>query len=147
MPQESSSIAEALHEWMRGCPLLKKGARVGMDYLPETVTEYAVYATPSMIRYRENVLGEEIPEAVQTQNFVFASKEPFGADIGQNLANQAFYEAVTLWIQEKNAKRQFPAIPGGVVKSIAPTLTAMIAEAGSDAARYQIQMKLTYRRA
>lgn len=147
MPQESNSIAEALHDWMRACPYLKAGAKVGIDYLPDRPTEYAVYATPSTIRYHENVLGEEVPDSVQTLNFTFASKEPFGADVTQNLTNQAFYEAITVWIWEQNAARNLPRIPGGTVKSIVPTLTAYIAEASADVARYQIQLKLTYRRA
>ena len=146
MLQESNSIAEALHEWFRACPLLQQGARVGVDFLPDEPTEYAIYATPSTIKTRENVLGEEVPLDIQTQNFIFASKEPFGTDIGQNLRNQAFYEAVIAWIWTQTQARHFPAIPGGTVKSIVPTLTAFIAEVGSDTAKYQIQLKLTYRR-
>lgn len=145
MPQESSSIAEALHEWFRACPVLQ-GSRVGVDYLADKASEYAVYTTPTTIRTRENVLGEEIPLDVQTQNFIFASKAPFGADISQNLSNQAFYEAIVQWVWEQNAARRFPRIPGGRVKSIVPTLSVFIAEAGADVARYQIQLKLTYRR-
>lgn len=146
MQQVSSSIAEALHTWLRACPVLQPGSKVGVDYLPEEPTEYAIYATPTTLRTRENVLGEEVPLDIQTQNFIFASKEPFGADIGQNLANQAFYEAVILWIWTQNHARNFPQIPNGTVKSIVPTLTTFIAEAGSETARYQIQLKLTYRR-
>lgn len=147
MPQASSnSIAQALHAWFRGCPLLASGARVGVDYLADTPAEYAIYATPTTIRTRENVLGEEIPEDIQTQNFIFASQQPYGADTLQNIQNQEFYEGVTNWVLEKNEARQLPSIPGGVVRSIVPTLTAYIADAGADTARYQIQLKLTYRR-
>ena len=141
----SNSIAEALHDWLRSCPQLKSGAKVGADYLPDRETEYAIIAMPSSIQSRENVLGEEVLDPVQTQNFTFASKKPYGADIAQNLANQAFYEGVTAWIWEQNAQRRFPRIPGGTVKSIVPTLTAYIADAGADVARYQISLKLTYR--
>ena len=99
MPQVSSnSVAQALHAWFRGCPLLRAGAKVGVDYLADTQAEYAIYATPSSIRTRENVLGEEVPEDVQTLNFVFASRQPYGADTQQNLENQEFYEGVTSWI-------------------------------------------------
>ena len=117
------------------------------DYLPDQPTEYAIITMPSAVTSHENVLGEEILDPVQTQNFTFASKEPYGADISQNLANQAFYEAIALWIWEQNAQRNLPRIPGGTVKSIVPTLTAYIADASADVARYQIQLKLTYRRA
>ena len=82
----------------------------------------------------------------QTFNFIFASKESYGADVQQNLANMGFYDAVCAWILEQNNARQFPTISGGKVKSIVPTLTAYPAEIGSDSAKYQIQIKLTYRR-
>ena len=150
MPQESSntaSLARALQDWFRACPLLQGGARVGVDYLPDSPTEYAVYATPSTIRTRENVLGEEIPEDVQTQNFTFAAKEPFGADILQNIKNQAFFEAIIEWVWEQNEARNLPAVPNAHVRSVVPTLTAFIADASGDVARYQISLKITYRRA
>ena len=147
MPQVSSnSVAQALHAWFRGCPLLRSGAKVGVDYLADTQADYAIYATPSAIKTRENVLGEEVPEDVQTLNFVFASKQPYGADTLQNIQNQEFYEDVVSWIWQKNEARQLPSIPGGVVRSIVPTLTAYIAYAEADTAKYQIQLKLTYRR-
>lgn len=146
MPQESSSLVDALREWFRGCPLLQQRAKVGVDYLPDTATEYAVYEVPSTIRYVENVLGEEIPADKQTQNFTFAAKLPYGADVAQNALNAAFYEAVVLWIFQKNDAREFPTFPGGKITSINATLTAYPASVGSDVAMYQIQVKVTYRR-
>lgn len=53
---------------------------------------------------------------------------------------------IVAWILEQNAKRNFPAFTGGRIKSIVPTLTAYPIEIGSDAARYQIQLRITYRR-
>lgn len=146
MRQESSNLTDALRVWFRDCPALTAGAKFGVNYLAERPTEYAVYATPSTIRYRENVLGEEVPEDTQTQNFIFASKEAYGADTGTNIAAMAFYEAVTVWIQAQNAARNFPRFTGGKVRSITPTLTAYPAEVGADTAKYQIQLKITYRR-
>ena len=71
----SSSIVEALQAWFRTCPRLTSGAKVGVDWLPDEPLEYAIYATPTTIRTRENVLGEEVPLDIQTQNFIFASKD------------------------------------------------------------------------
>ena len=146
MPQESSSLVEALRGWFRACPLLQSPARVGVDYLPETATEYAVYEIPSTIRYVENVLGEEIPADKQTQNFTFAAKLPYGADTAQNLANAAFYEGVVFWIAQQNQLRAFPKFSGGTITSITATLTAYPSAVGPDVAQYQIQIKITYRR-
>lgn len=138
--------AEQLRAWLRGCPALRKEYRFRVDYLAENPTEYAIYSSPSTIDYHENVLGEDVPNEIQTLNFIFASKESYGADVQQNLANLGFYDEVTTWIMEQNALRNFPKINEGKVKSIVPTLTAFPAEIGSDSAKYQIQLKLTYKR-
>ena len=145
MPQELSN-AEHLRNWFRTCPALAEGNRFRVDYLAENPTEYALYAVPSQINYRENVLGEEIPASIQTINYIFASKESYGADVEQNLANLGFYDEVVEWIIEQNALRNFPQINEGRVKSIVPILTAYPAQIGSDAAKYQIQLRMTYKR-
>ena len=142
----STSMAQALWSWIRQCPQLRQGVKVGVDYLADEATEYAIYAIPSTIRTRENVLGEIVPADRQTLSFYFASKEPYGADARQTMQNQSFYESVCAWIWDQNRKRSFPAIPGGDVVAVVPTLTTLIADAGSDVAKYQIQIQLTYRR-
>jgi hypothetical protein len=144
MPLRTS--AENLRAWFRTCPAVLNTNYFRVDYLAENATEYAIYAVPSQINYRENVLGERIPLDVQTLNFIFASKESYGADIQQNLANLGFYDEIVKWVLEQNNTGNFPTINEGVVKSIVPTLTAYPAEVGSDAAKYQIQLQLTYRR-
>lgn len=138
--------AERLRNWFRTCPAILKGNRFRVDYVAEKPTEYAIYAVPSTLRYHENILGEEVPDDIQTQNFIFASKEPYGADIIQNLANLGFHQAVTDWVLDQNAAQNFPEWNDGRIKSIVPTLTAYPAQVGSDAAKYQIQLKITYRR-
>jgi hypothetical protein len=137
---------EQIRRWFRNCPALMPGNRFRIDYLAENPTEYALYAVPSQINYRENVLGEEIPTELQTINYIFASKESYGADVEQNLANLGFYDEVVLWIQQQNILRNFPLINDGKIKSIVPTLTAYPIEIGSDAARYQIQIRIVYKR-
>lgn len=144
MPQVNNT--ENLRTWFRGCPLLAPSSRFRVDYLAENPTEYAIYSVPSSLSYYENVLGEEILDDVQTINFIFASKESYGADVDQNLVNLGFYEGVVAWILEQNAARNFPTINEGRVRSIVPTLTAYPVETGTDAAKYQIQIRLTYRR-
>ena len=134
---------DSLRAWFRSCPALSSTNRFRVNYLPENPTEYAIYASPSTIAYHENVLGEEVPNDTQTLNFIFASKESYGADVQQNLASMGFYDDVVAWIIEQNANRNFPIIDNGRVKSILPTLTAYPAEIGSDSAKYQIQLKMT----
>lgn len=117
-----------------------------MDYLGESPLEYAIYSSPSTISYHRNVLGEEIPDDVQSVNYTFAAKASYGNDVVTNLENAGFFQDVCAWITERNNAREFPRISAGVVESIVPTLTAYPAEVGSDTAKYQIQIKITYRR-
>lgn len=145
MPQELNNT-ELLRDWFRTCPAILKTNYFRVDYLAEKATEYALYAVPSALKTHENILGEEVINDIQTQNCIFASKETYGADIQQNLKNMQFYQEVTAWILEQNAARNFPKMQDGVVKSIVPTLTPYMVQAGSNVAKYQIQLKITYRR-
>lgn len=142
----SVNNAESLRNWFRECPAISSQNRFRADYLAEGPTEYAIMSVPSTLKYHENILGERVPDDDQSQNFVFASKEAYGADARQNLANLAFYQAVVSWVIEKNAAQEFPAWDGGRVRAILPTLTAYPAQVGSDAAKYQIQIRIDYRR-
>lgn len=47
---------------------------------------------------------------------------------------------------EQNNARNFPRMEEGRVTAIVPTLTAYPAQVGSDSAKYQIQIQITYRR-
>lgn len=142
MPQVNN--IEQLRLWFRSCPAILNTNRFRVDFLAENATEYAIYSSPSTINYRENVLGEEVPERVQSLNFIFASKESYGPEVQQNLANLGFYDEVVRWVLEQNSKRNFPEIDPGKVRSIVPTLTAFPVEIGSNCAKYQIQLRLTY---
>ena len=145
MSQVSNSI-DGLRQWFRQCPLLSKNNRFGADYLGENPTEYAIYASPSTLRYRENVLGESIVEDRQTHNYIFATRENYGSDVKQNSDNLAFFTGLIAWMIEQNNARNFPRIEEGRVTAIVPTLTAYPAQVGSDSAKYQIQIQITYRR-
>lgn len=142
---EINNVAN-LRTWFRSCPAILSANRFRVDYVAEKPTEYAIYAVPSTLRYHENILGEMVPDDIQTQNFIFASRENYGADIQQNLANLGFYQEVTAWVLEQNATQSFPEWDGGTIKSIVPTLTGYPVQVGSDAAKYQIQLRITYRR-
>ena len=137
---------EHLRKWLRACPALLRENHFRVDYLAEEATEYALYAVPSTVRFHENVLGEHVPNDIQTLDFIFASKENFGANELQNIANYGFYQDVTDWIIDQNSMRNLPEINEGRVLSIVPTLTPYVAIPGTNSAKYQIQIKLTYRR-
>ena len=137
---------ENLRKWFRDCPALARNNRFGVDFMSEDEEQYGLYSMPSNINYRDNVLGESVPADVQSVNFVFAARLPYGNDIEQNMINLGFHQDVTNWIIEQNAKQNFPTINEGRVTAISVTLTQYPATVGAQTAIYQIQIKLTYRR-
>jgi len=142
----SVNNTESLRNWFRKCPEISRNNRFRADYLAEGPTEYAIMSVPSTLKYHENILGEEVLDDNQVQNFIFASKEVYGADVQQNLANLAFYQSVVNWIIDRNNAKDFPEWDGGRIRSILPTLTAYPAQVGSNVAKYQIQLRINYRR-
>lgn len=137
---------EHLRKWFRQCPVLSPENRFRVDYLAEEPTEYSLFSVPSTIKYHENVLGESVPNDTQTVNYIFASKEYFGADERQNIINAGVYQDIINWITEQNSQLNFPRINEGRVTAIKPTLTGYVAAPGADSARYQIQLEVTYNR-
>ena len=116
-----------------------------VDYTGGDPVEYSIFSVPSEIKFRTNVLGEEVPQEVQTLDYIFASIENYGKNKA-NIDNLGFYQKVTDWIIEQSAARNLPAIDGGTITSIKPTLTAFVQGAAAASARYQINIKITYRR-
>lgn len=134
----------SMRTWLRGCPDVARARAFGVDYLTDEAG-YTLNVTPTALKYRENILGDMVLRETQEQNFVFASREPYGADFQQNLDNLAFFQAVAAWIIEQNNARNFPDWEGGEVTAIVPTLSPYPISMGSAFARYQIQIKVTYR--
>ena len=143
MPEVNNT--ERFRAWLRTCPAIAQSQYFGADYIGETATEYAVMSTPSGLRYRENILGTRFLLTTQEQNFVFAAKVPYGSDVHQNLENLGFFQDVAAWIAAQNAAGNFPEWEGGTVTAIECTNTGAPIQTGPDAARYQFQIRVTYK--
>lgn len=143
MPEVNNT--EKLRAWLRTCTSIAQSKYFGADYMGENATEYAVFSVPSGLRYRENILGNRILLNTQEQNFVFAAKIPYGSDVAQNLKNLGFFQDVEGWIREQNKIGNFPEWYGGKITAIEATNTGSPVQMGSDAARYQLQIKVTYK--
>lgn len=137
--------AEKIRTWLRTCPSVAKSKYFGADYIGENSTEYALFSVPSSLRYRENIWGARYLLSRQEQNFIFAAKVPYGSDTKQNLTNLGFFQDVANWIQEQSASGNFPDWDGGQITAIDVTNTGAPVQMGSDAARYQLQIKVLYR--
>lgn len=140
----TTNNAGVLRAWLRQCPTVERKRLFGADYLADNES-YSLDVTPTALKYRENILGDMVLRETQEQNFVFASRDPYGAEFQQNLDNLGVMQDVSAWIIEQNNARNFPTWEGGEVTAIVPTLTAYPISMGSAFARYQMQIKVTYR--
>lgn len=140
------NTTENLRLWLRSCPAISNADRFGVDFAGQDPTEYTIYSSPSTIRYKKDILGEVYMDPIQEVNYIFACVFPFSMDILQNLDNLGFFTTITEWIYQQNKAKNFPEIAEGIVTSIMPTLSPYVFEAGSDSGRYQIQLKISYRR-
>lgn len=135
----------SLRTWLRACPAIASGKYFGADYIGEKATEYAVFSVPSTMEYRENILGKRVLKEKQEQLFLFAAKVPYGSDVKQNLDNLGFFQEVTAWLAQMNAAQDFPEWADGSITSIEASSTGAPVQTGSDAARYQFQIKVNYK--
>ena len=144
MPETPVNNTAALRAWLRTCSALVLTRLFGVDYLADDES-YSLDAVPTALKYRGNILGEMVLRETQEQNYVFASRDPYGTEFEQNLENLGVMQAVSAWIIDQNNIRNFPDWEGGEVVAIVPTLNAYPISMGSAFARYQIQIKVTYR--
>lgn len=140
-----ASNAEHLRRWLMGCGAIGGEGRFSVDWLGDGPGEVALITVPSALRWRENVLGERRLLDEQEERFILATRRPFGADTAGNLENLAACRAVAEWISARNAEGAFPEWEGGVVTGVVPTLTGAPAAAEAGTARYQVEIKVTYR--
>ena len=144
MPQLNN--VSQLREWLFNCPAIPAEAAISIDYMDGNAAQYAIYSVPSTIKYSENVLGEYVPDEIQTISYILCSSENYGADIEKNADNLGTYQSIVSWVMAQNAARNFPEWGDGIIQSLVPTLTANPTQAGANVARYQINIKITYRR-
>ena len=140
------NTVDAIRKWLRQCPELDKKNHFGVDNMGADPTEYAIYMSPSTLKYTTDILGKTHLDSVQERNFVFASRNNHTPDVLQNLANHGWYDSVISWMVDQNAVGNLPVIPDGEVISVMPTMTQYLFEAGASTGRYQISCKMKYRR-
>ncbi len=142
----SNTNENYIKTWLRGCSAIDANNRLRVDYLGENAVEYSLISSPSSIAYKENVLGEMIPQLRQQVNYIFAARLPYGQDTETNAANLDLFKNIINWIIEQNNNRNLPEMIDGKITAVVPTLTPFVAVVGADAAKYQIQLQITYRR-
>lgn len=136
---------ESIRQWFRTCPLILESAKTGINYLSDSPTEYAIFSVPSVLDYKENILGEQVLADIQSESFTFASVEDYGADAQTNAEQLYFYQQIAAWIIEQNNRQNFPEWDGKVLSVLPVQISGPLLLTASTA-QYEIEIKVTYRR-
>lgn len=132
-------MIDKIRDFMKVCPYLKEGV-IGVDYLSNGPVAYSIEPIPTDPIITKYVDGSSFRQLT----FVLASREAWGADVINNLLNCKVYDDVYNWIEEKNNKGELPDISG--IESIECTSTGYAYQVSETEARYQIQMRVTYKK-
>lgn len=140
-------IIEAIRNYIRTCSCLQEFegvpglVKVNVDYLEENSTVYSIEEVPTDPIIKKYINGDSIRQF----QFIFASREPYGADVLQNISNSGFYEDFANWIEAQNNNDNLPILDDGYesqeIKVLSPGYAFQV---DVDKARYQIELRLKY---
>lgn len=135
-----ASIIEGVIAYLVKCPLLKDGA-FRLDAMGDQPTEYVVE-----VGAFDPVIEIYVDGSSDRRYQVnFGSRETYDLDRVQNMANTAFYEEFSAWLDGQNRAGRLPELPDGCTPETIKALSSgfLFSEDGKSA-RYQIQIELTY---
>lgn len=135
-------IIKALMEYISTCPYLyefNKG--INVDYLDDDSTTYSIEEVPCTPILKKYLDGS----SKRQYDFIFASRESYGADVFQNIDNSGFYEDFSNWIEQESTLGNLPKLEADKEAiEIKVSTTGYAFQTDDNSARYQIQLKLIY---
>lgn len=139
-------IMEGIREFLKECPdiqiyldTLRKD--VNVEYLEEDAKNYSVESEPIEPVVKRYLDGSEVKQFA----FIFSSREAYGREVLDNLANCGFYENFADWLDQCNKEKKFPDIgEGREVTRITATTTPYMFDTSETTAKYQIQVVMKY---
>lgn len=136
------TIIESIRNFIEDCPFLPEFRQaVNAEYLGEEAGSYMIEATPVEPIIKRYMDGSSVRQFA----FVFASREYFGQDAMENIANSGFYEHFADWLETCTLSGILPEMEEKkTAKKIMAATTGYVFNADETKAMYQIQCKLIY---
>lgn len=130
------TIIESVRAFLQECPLLT-GDRLNVDFLPAEAATYSVDVVPTTPIIKRYFDGGSMRQF----SFLFATRTFYGQTVRQQLDNLAFFEAFSEWIERSS----LPELgEGRQAIRLEVVASGYAFAAGTENARYQVQLKLTY---
>lgn len=135
-----NSIIEGVSQFFEACPILADGA-FRVDALGDKPQEYTIETgifNPVIETYIDG-------SSDRRYQFNFGSREYYGMDRIQNIANSSFYEDFAAWVEAQDAAGSFPELPKGMhAEQLTVLSSGYLFDESMQNARYQIQLELIY---
>lgn len=135
-------IIEHLSEYFGRCPPIAEGV-LRADYLGSEENDFTLESVPCDPILKRYVDGSTLRQYL----FIIGTRQAYGEDTLQNIANSGLCERIFAWIEAMNAVSRLPTLPPGMTaQKLEGISTAYLLDEDSQsfAARYQIQCRLTY---
>ena len=136
------NIIESLRKFISMCPYLYEfNESINVDYLSDEYGSYSVEEVPT-----DPITKKYLDGSSERQfDFIFCSRESYGADVFQNIENSGFYENFSDWVEGCSNRGILPELGENREALRIETTTGGYAFATDiNQARYQIQLKLIY---
>ena len=115
--------------------------KVNVNYLDTEADTYSIEEVPIEPIVKKYVNGDSIRQYA----FIFTSREPYGAEVLQNIDNSGFYEKLADEIERNNYSGILPKLEEGLEPILIEiTSTGYAFAVTEDTAQFQIQLKLKY---
>lgn len=134
-------IIEAIREYISNldCMATFENA-INVNYLGGENDSFSIEEVPCNPIVKKYLDGSTLRQ----YQFVFCSREPYGAEILQQIENSTFYEDFANEIEEKNNNDILPTIDNMEAMSLEITSNAYTVSVTDDTAMYQINLNLKY---
>ena len=107
-------MTQAIRDWLRACPLIDPDDLFCVEYICPDPLSYSL-------------------------------QEKHGDPILKRYADGTdFWQQLTDWVETQDRHRRYPALPQGCLARSIGVSAPHLAQAGTDAARYQAELKFTY---
>ena len=133
------NIIESIREYIRDLDCMAT-FEINVNYLDGENDSFSIEEVPCNPIIKKYLDGSTLRQ----YQFVFCGREPYGAEILQNIENSTFYEDFANEIEEKNNNDVLPTLEGMEATSLEITSNAYTVSVTEDTAMYQINLNLKY---
>ncbi len=137
-------IIDAIKTYIKTCPLLASKGTINVNYLGKEPCRYAIENVPANPVVKRYTDGGELRQYL----FALVSREAYDNNALENMNVSKFFEDFEKWITEQDESGNYPILTDAKLKptKIEVTSSGYLYSADETTAKFEVELKLTYRR-